>query len=738
MPSALSTSASNALSQVAMPAARSESVSPPGLSAPPSLESLWHAVRRHWALAVGLGVLAGVLGGAIAWCVAPAQYTAQTLLELSPHGPRTGEGEDNVLSYQRSQTALLKSYAVIQGTLERPNVAELAEVRGHSDPTEWLSKAIVADSLLGPEIIRVSLNGDRSEDTATLLNELIRVYMKEAAHKEEGRILERMKHLKENYRECADKLRERRQTLLAREEAMGVDDPETLRMRQTTTLQQLGAMQSERVRLQMKRQETQIELDGLRELVKQPERMSISDFAIAEELKLDAVMKKHFDQLTEIEGQIQKWRQAGTLNSESNRANLKLFEERRTAVQKAMADYQTSMRAAVASRLRSKQITEAQDTILKLERTLHFVKDQERTMDGEIRRLEGLVSSLRGVGRPLDKSMSGIDALRDEVMQMELVLKKVGEELGNLQAALPAAPGVTQLEPAKPPSARKRDRQYKAAGAAGFGLFGLAFLGVGLLEFRHRRVYKSEDVARGLGLNLLGTLPASPEHARSVVPSGPVMLREQTILTEAVDGVRTQLLHAARNEARRVVMVTSAIASEGKTSLASHLAASLARSSYKTLLIDGDLRNPAAHRQFALSVQPGLAEVLREEAPVEQLIRAAPVEGLSILTAGRCDRQAIQALARDGVRELIERLKGEYEFIIIDACPVLPVTDALLLGQHTDAVVLAVLRNFSRLPAVYEAQRRLASLDIPMLGAVVLGESADSYGAERYLAEMKQ
>ncbi len=258
------------------------------------------------------------------------------------------------------------------------------------------------------------------------------------------------------------------------------------------------------------------------------------------------------------------------------------------------------------------------------------------------------------------------------------------------------------------------------------------------MEFRHRRVYKSEDVARGLGLNLLGTLPDSPEHARNLVPSGPVMLREQTILTEAVDGVRTQLLHAARHEARRVVMVTSAIASEGKTSLASHLAASLARSSYKTLLIDGDLRNPAAHRPFALSVQPGLAEALREETPVEQLIRATPVEGLSILTAGCCDRQAIQALARDGIGKLIEHLKGEYEFIIVDACPVLPVADALLLGQHADAVVLAVMRNFSRLPAVYEAQRRLASLDIPMLGAVVLGENADSYGAERYLAEMKQ
>jgi len=200
-----------------------------------------------------------------------------------------------------------------------------------------------------------------------------------------------------------------------------------------------------------------------------------------------------------------------------------------------------------------------------------------------------------------------------------------------------------------------------------------------------------------------------------------------------VDGVRIQLLHAARHEGRRIVMVTSAIASEGKTSLACQLAVSLARGSCKTLLFDGDMRNPAVHKQFGLSVEPGLAEALCAETPLEQVVRASPVPGLSLLTAGRCDRRAIQALATDGVKKLIERLKGEYDFIVLDACPVLPVADALLLGQHVDAVVMAVLRNFSRLPAVYEAQRRLAGLDIPMLGAVVLGESKDSYGVERYL-----
>jgi capsular exopolysaccharide synthesis family protein len=185
-------------------------------------------------------------------------------------------------------------------------------------------------------------------------------------------------------------------------------------------------------------------------------------------------------------------------------------------------------------------------------------------------------------------------------------------------------------------------------------------------------------------------------------------------------------------------MVTSAVAGEGKTSLAAQLAASLARGGHRTLLIDGDLRNPAAHRAFALSLEPGLADCLRGQTEAKQLIRETPVGNLSILTAGRCDREAIQRLSRDGVRKALERLTAEHDFIVFDVCPVLPVADALLIGQNADAVVLAVLRNFSRLPLVYEAQRRLASLDIPMLGAVVLGESTGSYGVERYLSDMKE
>src|SRR5262249_22586444 len=94
-----------------------------------------------------------------------------------------------------------------------------------------------------------------------------------------------------------------------------------------------------------------------------------------------------------------------------------------------------------------------------------------------------------------------------------------------------------------------------------------------------------------------------------------------------------------------VVLVTSALGGEGKTSLASHLATSLARAWRKTLLIDADLRNPGAHRQFDLPSEAGFCDVLRGGVEFDDVIRATPVSRLWLMSAAQWDAHASQALA---------------------------------------------------------------------------------------------
>jgi capsular exopolysaccharide synthesis family protein len=216
--------------------------------------------------------------------------------------------------------------------------------------------------------------------------------------------------------------------------------------------------------------------------------------------------------------------------------------------------------------------------------------------------------------------------------------------------------------------------------------------------------------------------------ARSRKPGGQDTSVEQLWqhqLQESMDAIRTVILHQARSEALHVLMVTSASSGEGKTTLATQLAASLSRAWKRTLVIDGDLRHPATHTLFDVPQEPGLAEVLRGEVEPADAIKATPFSRLWVLPAGNGDAHAIQALAQDNVRTLFEQLKQQYDFIIIDAPPVLPVTDSLLLGQHVDGVLFAILRDVSRAPAIHAAQQKLAPLGVPTLGAVVLGTEAE-------------
>jgi capsular exopolysaccharide synthesis family protein len=178
----------------------------------------------------------------------------------------------------------------------------------------------------------------------------------------------------------------------------------------------------------------------------------------------------------------------------------------------------------------------------------------------------------------------------------------------------------------------------------------------------------------------------------------------------------------------RVVMVTSAVSAEGKTTLASNLAMSLAHAGRKTLLIDCDLRRPAAHQLFEQALQPGFSEVILHEVDLPDAVRPTTVDpNLFLLPAGMWDRNVVQELAKTGVTSIFEKLREEFDFIIVDSHPVLAATDSLLIGQYVDAVIVSLMRDVSQMHNVHTACQQLATLGIRVFGAVVNGMPMKSF-----------
>jgi capsular exopolysaccharide synthesis family protein len=276
---------------------------------------------------------------------------------------------------------------------------------------------------------------------------------------------------------------------------------------------------------------------------------------------------------------------------------------------------------------------------------------------------------------------------------------------------------------------RDTKKRMLAIALAPFGAFFLALFGVAWWEFSARRIHEPDEVVAGLAMRVVGAVPELPDPRRQKLGADPAA--EEIVrhnLIESIDAIRTMLLRNASAENLRVVMVTSAESGEGKTTLASNLAMSLARAGRKTLLIDCDLRQPAAHQMFERPLQPGFSEVVLHEVELPDAVHATQIDAnLHLLPAGMWDRNVVAELAKDGVTSVFEKLRDEFDFIIVDSHPVLAATDSLLIAQHVDAVIVSLMRDVSQMNNVHTACQKLTTLGIRVFGAVMSGMPMKSY-----------
>jgi capsular exopolysaccharide synthesis family protein len=328
-----------------------------------------------------------------------------------------------------------------------------------------------------------------------------------------------------------------------------------------------------------------------------------------------------------------------------------------------------------------------------------------------------------------------VEFAKEDLDLVAAMRAKINGEIEALRIEMRAPSRVTALSD-KPAVIKREGMAFKAAPIAGLVGFLLAALAVAFLEFRARRVNGITDISGGLHLPVVGTLPLVESKARrGLIKGGSSAEARQQILIESVDSARTMLLHEFRRRNLRAVMVASAGPGEGKTVLSAHLSASLARAGWRVLLVDGDLRRPSLHKVFGFEPTAGLGDALRDDVNIRDVIQPGPAPGLWVVPAGFADTLSLRALAQGRLTSLFEEIKNEFDFIILDSAPVLPVADAQLMAQSVDGVILSVLQNVSRLPLVYAAFERLALLQANVIGAVIHGSGVGAYDTKySYLA----
>jgi capsular exopolysaccharide synthesis family protein len=184
-----------------------------------------------------------------------------------------------------------------------------------------------------------------------------------------------------------------------------------------------------------------------------------------------------------------------------------------------------------------------------------------------------------------------------------------------------------------------------------------------------------------------------------------------------------RLLHniktAKADQEIKAIMLTSAMLSEGKSTVAVFLALTAARKGTKTLLLDADLRRPTVHRYFGQNRENGLAEILAGDAISKNMIRKTSLDKLDIIAAGRAVSNPSELFDSRAIGNLITEMKFYYDLIVVDSPPVIPVSDPMLLAQEVDGVLMVVKAGETQREVVRRATEILRSQSRKLLGVVM-------------------
>ena len=255
-----------------------------------------------------------------------------------------------------------------------------------------------------------------------------------------------------------------------------------------------------------------------------------------------------------------------------------------------------------------------------------------------------------------------------------------------------------------------------------------------------RTIRDEEELRALLNVPCLGTLPSYKKKKRKKNANNEVNILNDrngsnSDYVECMRLIRTRLERQMGD--KKVLMVTSSIPGEGKSTVAGNLAISMARKGKRVILIDCDLRNPTQGKVFGLKGKyPGLVAVLQGKARLEDALyevtdRGEPI-GLTLLPGSDHESKLVEILGSDEMKNLLEELKKQADVVILDTPPSAMLVDAMIMVQHVDGVVYVVMSDFAKRSFIYRGMEELTSNGVEVLGCVLNGGKTRTRGYGYY------
>lgn len=665
-------------------------------------ETIIDFLKRRGLPAVFLGLLLGGSLAFAAYSLLPVTYTA--VASITIRSPRDTLAE----RFKQTQIDLITSPRVVNAALNDPKAKMLPFVQNSNQPALELPSRVKFVTDLNSEMVDVTMTGEDPYEVQTLVNALVEAYLEQTQELTNVHAANEEKLYAKGLAEVNEQIDSLRRLQADRAGDAGQTDPNSVKVALDAVRAELADKKKQREQAELRKISLEADLKRL--------KTTTPTLSIEQEQSLMSLKRSETrEREAGLEIMAQKAEAIRAASTLGERDPEYIKYKKFVDDQRKLLDSETEgLRQKVLERLLEQhraQIARTTTDIEAIEATI-------RSLDEDRLELEKREKKLQKLALEIDQYQQKIVTLQKEQQKIAEALKEISFARDSKYISLV---GLAEL-PKIPSSSRKRLLAIAGGGVGGFGMVVLLFW---FFDFRRKLVSRPDHLHHLLTLPVLGVLPTIPRGIRLPTDEDFAQSsrtqRQWAAMHEAINALRITLTFAPdrHEDGLNSLMITSPRDGEGKSTLTAHLAVSLARTGVRVVIIEADMHRPTQYETFRIERVPGLSDVLQQKMDVSEAVRETNFPGLDILTAGTPVEDMTSLLVREKIEPVFEYLRNHYDTVLVDAPPVLPVYDAMLFGRQVDQTLLCAMCNHSQIYTIEQAQRRLESIGIPIMGVVV-------------------
>lgn len=692
------------------------------------------ALRRHWWQALLVWMIGSTGLAVLAYLKVKPTYVAFARVKVEPAERgifRENANNSEFAEYKETQVNIISSPNVLEAALAaHPELLKYPRLANTDDPIIEMRSALNVMIVPRTNLIEVSMTSESSMEATATVNSVVNAYLRSALDNNSQETERKIQRLTEARQEKLREVEQKRTALKQLTNKIGAINVTEVKGRNTVTVEQYSTLSSQLLEVQLEIMKAEARLNHLQnELAAIPPAAVAADEGQVTEQQLADMFYNH-PRVAEVKAKydraVERYNATKLNVRDPSDLSLQVHVKAKAEAKAKLDALWQQLKPTLAAQLRAnlgKPGGGGPDPVLR-EAEIHLaaLKAQETSLNDKLNTLN------------IKQKEEGREAISLEFERMDLAraeryLGTIEDNLAQVEFENRNPVARIRLEFAAKPSMRaSTSSRLKVMAIAPVGMLAGVLGLLVVLELHASRVVDPEEIPSRLRVPVIGIVPPLPRlRPPGGFPSSRDEFRAQRQLdqfVQSLDHLRVALCSGrnAWGRERRCILITSAIGSEGKTTLAAQLAERCVNAGLHTLLIDGDLRNPTLSNMLDVPNSRGLINVLRGDTQLDEAVTViGGAGGFSFMPAGSPRVDPSRLLHGERLGKLLTQVRGMFDLVIVDAPPVIPVPDALTIGRWCDGAVLAVRYDMSRFPLVEKAHNRLATVGVQVIGAVVNG-----------------